>query len=757
MSNYTSTFANGASVDAALNAVTSHKANHKNGGIDAIKLDEFAAPTDNTNLNASTAAHGLCPKGSGTGSKVLSDNIEWIDLTEASVVFGTTAGTACEGNDSRLSDDRDPNSHATSHKEGGTDYLRLDELAAATSTARNATTSNPGLCPAGSGTGTKVLSDNIEWIDIPGGSGITLSGSSSTFYNGLGVFSVPNASGSIFKPAIYIGRTGSGADYECDGVNDNVQFNAALTAATSGTTIYILQGTYNCTERIYQASKNFDIIGIGRVIINFTVEAGDNNGITLTGGSAVTTQLLSANAAAGDLTVTLASASSVQAGDLIKIYNNVAWQYYASAGQVTGEIYEVKSVSGNVVTLTERLLRAYTTAAASTAEIRRPIEVHIQNLRIIQSDPTDVHEGITIRSGKNCTVSNCYTKNCGLSGISFYHSYNCKAYNNDIHDGIKSGSGYGVGVWSGSAFIDIFNNHIENCRHCVTINTDETVSLTRKTTVHHNTLIGASITTSNVVDAHPVAIDMYIHHNKIYPKSGFYGAWLGSVDYTFENNEVYGGGAMVVSRGTIVGDGIRVIKNNKYWADSTGALYKNEYEDNGSSTNVGKRLEITKNIQYGGQYGYFLGTSYKQYHEHVIISDNEFYNLSARAISISLPRSGGSLTIDNNLIDTCAQTGIYLDGVSYTPGILSVQNNKIFNPNTGNGGTNGISLTNITKALVANNYIYDANGNAGGGINAGTGCDYNVFLGNVARGMTGTKFSFGTGSNNTDANNIPLS
>ena len=41
---------------------TTHAASHKTGGSDTIKLDEFAAPTDVTTLNASTSAHGLMQK-----------------------------------------------------------------------------------------------------------------------------------------------------------------------------------------------------------------------------------------------------------------------------------------------------------------------------------------------------------------------------------------------------------------------------------------------------------------------------------------------------------------------------------------------------------------------------------------------------------------------------------------------------------------------------------------------------------------------
>jgi hypothetical protein len=42
--------------------------------------------------------------------------------------FGTSAGTFCEGNDARLSDDRDPNLHAASHAAGGSDPVFDQDL-----------------------------------------------------------------------------------------------------------------------------------------------------------------------------------------------------------------------------------------------------------------------------------------------------------------------------------------------------------------------------------------------------------------------------------------------------------------------------------------------------------------------------------------------------------------------------------------------------------------------------------------------------
>lgn len=62
----------------SLAQLVAHAANHKTGGSDAIKLDELAATTDNTNLNASTGAHGLLPKLSGNAAHRLNGLGQWV-------------------------------------------------------------------------------------------------------------------------------------------------------------------------------------------------------------------------------------------------------------------------------------------------------------------------------------------------------------------------------------------------------------------------------------------------------------------------------------------------------------------------------------------------------------------------------------------------------------------------------------------------------------------------------------------------------
>jgi len=51
-----------------------HNTSHQSGGGDAIKLDDLAAPDDNTDLNSTVSAHGLLPKlGGGTTNFLRAD------------------------------------------------------------------------------------------------------------------------------------------------------------------------------------------------------------------------------------------------------------------------------------------------------------------------------------------------------------------------------------------------------------------------------------------------------------------------------------------------------------------------------------------------------------------------------------------------------------------------------------------------------------------------------------------------------------
>lgn len=58
-----------------------HTSSHASGGSDPIKLDDLAAPDDNTDLNASTTKHGLLPKLSNVATEFLTGIGTWSTVT----------------------------------------------------------------------------------------------------------------------------------------------------------------------------------------------------------------------------------------------------------------------------------------------------------------------------------------------------------------------------------------------------------------------------------------------------------------------------------------------------------------------------------------------------------------------------------------------------------------------------------------------------------------------------------------------------
>ena len=137
-----------------------HTSSHKHGGGDEVAT--------------ATAAANAIPKAAAGGQL----DIGWVPL-------GATAATACAGNDSRLSDARTPTSHAASHKSGGGDAIKLDELAATTDvTTLDATTGAHGLLPKLAGGTTNFLRADGSWAAPPAGSPLTTKGDLFTYDTG---------------------------------------------------------------------------------------------------------------------------------------------------------------------------------------------------------------------------------------------------------------------------------------------------------------------------------------------------------------------------------------------------------------------------------------------------------------------------------------------------------------------------------------------------------------------------------------------
>jgi PKD repeat protein len=513
------------------------------------------------------------------------------------------------------------------------------------------------------------------------------------------------------------GTAGPGIFHTPDYANDAACIQAALDNSKSGDTITILQGDYRITKGIYQKNKNLNIIGEGKVTFHIQTSEKEYNDIYF-GGALITSRNLYYNAKKGSSQIVLTNASQVRQNDLIKIWKNVQWcplNYPDNyPDQMTGEIYAVKSVNGNVVTLNQPLLRSYNLSETVQIEVYRPVQVHIKNIRIEDTGSTMLHHGLAMQYCKDSSVTDSWFNNSGFGAICLYSCFNVSVNNNEMYNSLRPGSGYGVNVASGTAFVNIKHNHIENCRHAITGNSAELKSLNRDVLITDNILIRANSTLgSNVVDAHADTIDFVITGNKIYPQvtpeTIYYNTFFdyrfiqelpyyfafsdGTQKSVFSNNEVFGGFGGIFKRGAVI-DGVHIYENNTF-----NGMLGNMYEGGNGTDST---LIIRNNTQNSGMHGVIF--PFKGSCRNIIISGNTFSNLSLQGVYQKFLINGVNLNISNNIFENIKREGIYIDGNSLANGAVKVQNNTLINVNTSNSSS-GITVKNVQKPAISGNQI----------------------------------------------------
>ena len=117
-----------------------HKATHQTGGSDAITPADIGAAAKTIQIKPGT---GLTGGGTLEADRTLT------------VSYGTAAGTACQGNDARLSNARTPTAHKATHKTGGTDALTPADIGAVPTTVQ--VIAGTGLSGGGSRTANRTL------------------------------------------------------------------------------------------------------------------------------------------------------------------------------------------------------------------------------------------------------------------------------------------------------------------------------------------------------------------------------------------------------------------------------------------------------------------------------------------------------------------------------------------------------------------------------------------------------------------------
>jgi len=495
------------------------------------------------------------------------------------------------------------------------------------------------------------------------------------------------------------GSDGSGYFHTPNYANDSACIQTALNYSKSGDTITIQEGDYYLPEEIYQTGKSLNIIGKGKVTLHLqTPDRGMaeivNREIFFNGSNIVNTTL-SAKAKKGSSKIVLTDASKVHKNDLIKIWKNVQWCPLDYPDQMTGEMYAVKGVNGNVVTLNQQLLRDYKLSETVQVEVYRPIKIHIKNIRLEDTGISTIHHGLVLQYCKDSSVTNSWLNNSGFGDLCLYSCFNVSVNNNEIYNALHHDCGYGINVASGSAFVNITHNHIENCRHTITGNSDEHKSLDRDVFITNNTLIGAEVTGANVVDAHAVTINFVVTGNKIYPQLLKHYAFAdGTQQSTFSDNEIYGGYGGIFKRGSL-NDGVHIYENNTFNGMS-GDMYK-------GGNGIDNKLIIRNNIQNKGTYG--IDFPNKGSFRNIIISNNTFKDLSYLGVYQKFLIDGVNLDISKNTFANLGMEGIYIDGNSFKNGAVKIQNNTLINVDTSRSAS-GIIIRNIKNAVISGNKIF---------------------------------------------------
>ncbi|AKB17636.1 disaggregatase related repeat-containing protein [Methanosarcina sp. WWM596] len=541
---------------------------------------------------------------------------------------------------------------------------------------------------------------------------------------------------------ITVGKSGAVDYLTTNYKTDSACIQAALNAAKSGDTIIVREGKYNLVNQVSQQNKDLCIIGEGDVIFNINTGIASQPAFYIYG-KKIDTEYLAINADKGKTQIVLNDASNVQKFDLIKIWKDVQWCPDDYPQQKTGEMYLIESVSGNTVTLNQPLIRDYSTSDNSVSEIYRPIRVQIDNIKFQNCDSTGDLEGLALRYCKDSSITNCWFDDNGQASIRLFSCFNVEVTGNFISDSNRAGRGYGVSIADATAFVNIHDNQIENCRHCIMSGTGKFKALNRDIIIWNNTLVGSSVTDANVIDAHPMTIDYTVTENTIYPKPGFYAFYDGTLKSVFSDNYVYGGGG--VKRRGSVDDGQHIIKDNRV---EGGTLYQT------AGNGVGDTLQIISNVNENSVYGVNL---YNEDYRNVVIEKNTFNSLSVNGILLAMqPTTTDSMnvTISNNIISNAQKNGMYLKRSNANNKMnLEIKNNTIKNVNLVSEYHNGIYLVDTWRANVENNFIYDEKGTMYLGIReTGSNADWNYIHDNIISG--GSKSIRTVGKNTICENNF---
>ncbi len=269
---------------------------------------------------------------------------------------------------------------------------------------------------------------------------------------------------------------------------------SVIAQAASGSTILFKRGTHTITDTLEITRNDITVKGEGKsntkLVFDFPGDAGD--GIHVKGSYSSYSGMLSSSASAGSTSITLKSTSGLKAGDVLHIqqkntsswldangYDNIS-SSDASKFPINETLTEIKSISGNTVTLKTAVTHAIN-ASLSTVKVIKPVEgVTLSDFSLTYNlgtpDPDDMTNArprdagtiaIYMDKTQDAAVKNVNVTNAPSHSIEFRSSLAPKVDTVKIdgsHNKGDDGNGYGIQV--AETYYGTFDNlDIQNVRH----------------------------------------------------------------------------------------------------------------------------------------------------------------------------------------------------------------------------------------------------------------------------------------------------
>ena len=341
-----------------------------------------------------------------------------------------------------------------------------------------------------------------------------------------------------------------------DGVtNDAVAMQAAITAvATTGQAIYIPAGTYIIGSAL-TSTGHLNMVGDGdKSVLDFSAATLAGSAITVSG--ALTQIQNISSASIYNLTVTFASAPSLEIADVFCIYDTDLWNA-SRPNYYKGEWCQVKGVAGSAATITNPLYDSYTPATTTVYKLTSKA-VSFRNLRLVGGANT--FGLLKLQFCEQAKLENVSVYNENYQGVEFDRCYNSEVTNCYVYNkGTGTLDDYGL-LFSNSQKFRVIGGDYYARRHGVTIGGGDYICAVPNRDMR---VIGATISNDILsgvysADMHGNMEDCYYQDCTIYNGAG----WAG-MDNGYDNCTITSqSNGSVIYAGEVKG-GMLYVRNSK--------------------------------------------------------------------------------------------------------------------------------------------------------------------------------------------------